>query len=108
VYDIGFRHQKVAAHYSSDTKNRVASLQEKEWILTLKIAVGVTGVLIGVVGMIVCVAAEVITHERIGGPFFLATVQAWMTFKWSLSYTMHHYHHHNIAFSEQQQPILVP
>jgi len=75
----------------------IIPLTEMKATLMVKFIIAIAGMAVGSALVFYLVATGVVLHERFDSPYFMGAIQAWMTFKWSMAWTLHLYRYHNIG-----------
>lgn len=91
VLDIWKRHNK------RDPNRLIIPLEDSSHHYYAQYAFSLIGVVVGFGMMIAFIIKGIVNHEGTEGESYMASVQCWMTFKWSLSYFMHIHRYHSIG-----------
>ena len=91
VLDIWKRHNK------RDPNRLIMPLEDTPHHFYAQYFFALVGVVCGFGLMIAFIIRGIVNHEGTSGESYMASVQCWMTFKWSLSYFMHMLKYHTVG-----------
>jgi len=89
-FEIYFQHNiKEGREIIPHTETRVP--------LIFKFVFAAVGMSVGLGFMFFLITSGILASARFDDGLYMGAIQAWMTFKWSLSWTIHLYHYHHLT-----------
>jgi len=101
VYDIRFRH-------NIEKGSRVLPLNDTNVKLTLSLVICISGLMIGSGCIGFFVMRGYLQEEPMSGSSYMAAIQGWMTFKWTMAAVVHLYRHHTVSNAKQLRIVEEP
>jgi len=94
AFEIYFQHNiKDGTHILPLTEGRIS--------LIVKFVLSIMGMAIGVGFMVFLILSGIYSSAKFNDGVFMGAIQAWMIFKWSMSWTIHLYHYHILGMSSE-------
>jgi len=102
---------EIYFHHCIQDGHKIAKLTENKVPLMVKFILSAVGISVGVGFMIYLISWGIVTKARFDSPLYMGAIQAWMTFKWSLSWMMHLVQYHRLVITnptiqEEQTPFI--